>query len=284
MAAFELVVASRDTARTDRLFGAGLGLARDERGAYRLGPLAVHVEPVGAEAPAGPVELVMRVPEPGELARRLATAGHPVTDGAADLHGLRLRPAPELGPEPAGSEPADSGPAGVLGPDHIGVASGNSAGLTETLVGLLGFERESRQIDTQLEQPIEVFSSDTHGVVSHAGPPRPAGALLVTFLRRAGVDLELLEDIMTERERPVAGAGSTTGDNRAISRFVARRGAGLHHLAVRVTDIAAGLARLRDAGIPLIDEHGRPGSRRALIAFADRRGTGGLVVHLVERP
>jgi hypothetical protein len=33
----------------------------------------------------------------------------------------------------------------------------------------------------------------------------------------------------------------------------------------------------------MIDTAGRPGSRRSLIAFADRRTTGGLVLHLVQR-
>jgi len=79
------------------------------------------------------------------------------------------------------------------------------------------------------------------------------------------------------------GPGSTTGDNRAIARFVARHGGGPHHLAVRVRDIERGIGGLTDAGVGLIDTVGRPGSRRSLIAFADRLATGGLVLHLVQR-
>ncbi|WP_103380354.1 VOC family protein [Pseudonocardia dioxanivorans] len=110
-----------------------------------------------------------------------------------------------------------------------------------------------------------------------------AGALLVTFLRRGGADVELLEDILTSDGRPGEGPGSTTGDSRAISRFVARTGGGLHHVAVRVDDIEAGLDGLRKVGVGLLDDHRRPGSRRSRIAFADRRTTGGLVLHLVQR-
>ncbi|WP_051342524.1 VOC family protein [Pseudonocardia spinosispora] len=278
MGIFELVLDSRDEALTGRMLADGLGLTRAEDGAYQLGSLLVQVRRVDATAPAGPAELIMRVPDPDELTGRLTDEGHQAVDGLVDIHGIKLRPAAERSAAPVRLS------GNVLDVDHIGVASDNSVGQTDALIRVLGFEQESRQIDTQLEQPLEIFSSDTYGVVSHAGPPRPAGALLVTFLRRAGVDLELLEDIMTEHETPTGGAGSTTGDNRAISRYVQRRGPGLHHLAVRVADITEGLARLRDAGIPLIDERGRPGSRRGLIAFADRRGTGGVVLHLVQRP
>ena len=45
----------------------------------------------------------------------------------------------------------------------------------------------------------------------------------------------------------------------------------------------AALQALREAGMPLIDETGRPGSRRAQIAFLEREALGGVVMHLVER-
>ncbi|GAA4881877.1 VOC family protein [Pseudonocardia benzenivorans] len=130
---------------------------------------------------------------------------------------------------------------------------------------------------------LAVHDRSGYGVVIHGGQPVQAGALVVTFRRRAGADVDLLEDILTSDGRPGEGPGSTTGDNRAISRFVARTGGGLHHVAVRVDDIEAGLDGLRKVGVGLLDAHGRPGSRRSRIAFADRRTTGGLVLHLVQR-
>lgn len=269
-----LDIASSDRTSTRRLLGEGLGLGTDGVDRYLLGGtvLAVH----DAVDRTGPVLLTVHTDDPLSTTGALADLGHPVdAEGRVEVCGVALRVA-SPGDEPP---PADGGPA----LDHIGIATGDSASLVAAF-GAVGFGPESRQVDTQFTTPTEVFSSDTYGVVTHSGQPVQAGALLVTFLRREGADVELLEDILTSDGRPGDGPGSTTGDNRAISRFVARTGGGLHHVAVRVDDIEAGLDRLRKAGVGLLDDHGRPGSRRAKIAFVDRRTTGGLVLHLVERP
>jgi len=258
-------VASTDLSATNRVFAAGLGLPTDGAGRYLLGAdvvLAVHRADPGVRG--GPTELILH--------------GDGSPERAGVLGGVPFR----LTTDPFDPPPGTAGAAPGL--DHLGVASDDSAGLVAGLTGELGFEYESRQIDTQLESTIEVFSSDRYGVVSYTGPARTAGALLVTFLRRGRVDIEILQDIGTAGGAAGPGPGSTTGDNRAISRFVTRHGAGPHHLAVRVRDIEPAIARLRDAGINMIDTVGRPGSRRSRIAFADRRSTGGLVLHLVQRP
>lgn len=280
MAMFSVELVSSDPTRTRALLADGLGLATagDE---YRLGDLGVRIVAAEPGARTGVSRLLMRCEDPAATAQRLAAAGHPArTDPPeVDLHGVRLALAP------TGDEaPPSSSPANVVGLDHLGVATDASDLLCRALCDHLGFDQESRQIDTQMTVPVEVFSSDRHGVVSHTGSPRPAGALLVTFLRRGGVDLELLEDIATGGAGHSDGPGSTSGDNRAISRFVARRGAGLHHLAVRVHDIQAGIDRITEHGVRMLDGRGRPGSRAGLIAFADHRSTGGIVVHLVARP
>jgi methylmalonyl-CoA epimerase len=77
--------------------------------------------------------------------------------------------------------------------------------------------------------------------------------------------------------------GSTKQDQGAITRYVQTRGEGLHHLALKVVDIDAALSSLRDIGVDLIDQKGRPGSRRARIGFIHPKSMGGILVHLVER-
>ena len=77
--------------------------------------------------------------------------------------------------------------------------------------------------------------------------------------------------------------GTTKQDQGAIARFVASRGPGLHHLALKVTDIDAALASLAAAGHRVIDRIGRPGSRRARIGFVHPQSLGGALVHLVQR-
>jgi methylmalonyl-CoA/ethylmalonyl-CoA epimerase len=79
--------------------------------------------------------------------------------------------------------------------------------------------------------------------------------------------IELLEP--THAESPVA-------------KFLEKRGAGVHHVAVRVADIRATLARLKASGARLIDEEPRVGAENCLIAFVHPSATGGVLLELVE--
>ena len=57
----------------------------------------------------------------------------------------------------------------------------------------------------------------------------------------------------------------------------------LHHTAYRVTDIRAELARLKQAGVRLIDEQPRRGAHGNTIAFLHPKSTGGVLIELCER-
>jgi len=67
-----------------------------------------------------------------------------------------------------------------------------------------------------------------------------------------------------------------------VARFLNRRGPGLHHVAVRVPDIAAALAALEEQGFELIDHEARPGAGGHRVAFIHPRSTGGVLWELVE--
>ena len=67
-----------------------------------------------------------------------------------------------------------------------------------------------------------------------------------------------------------------------VQRFLEKRGPGLHHIAYRVTDIDAALARLAAAGIRLIDQTARPGARGHRVAFLHPHSTSGVLIELVE--
>lgn len=73
-----------------------------------------------------------------------------------------------------------------------------------------------------------------------------------------------------------------TRDDSAVAKFLAKRGAGMHHLCYRVDDIAAELDRYRAAGARLIDEAPRPGAAGHLVAFIHPRSTGGVLVELLQ--
>jgi len=73
-----------------------------------------------------------------------------------------------------------------------------------------------------------------------------------------------------------------TAPDSPIARFLARGGKGLHHVAYRVEDIDAALARLKGSGVRLIHESAVPGSRGTRVAFIHPAATGGVLVELVE--
>jgi methylmalonyl-CoA epimerase len=73
-----------------------------------------------------------------------------------------------------------------------------------------------------------------------------------------------------------------TAPDSTVQKFLDKRGPGLHHIAYRVADIEAALARLAAAGIRLIDEKPRPGAGGHRVAFLHPQSTQGVLVELVE--
>ena len=72
------------------------------------------------------------------------------------------------------------------------------------------------------------------------------------------------------------------GEDTPIGKFIAKRGAGIHHICFAVDDLAAMLDRCRSAGIRLIDEMPRMGAEGKPIAFIHPSSTGGILVELTE--
>jgi len=73
-----------------------------------------------------------------------------------------------------------------------------------------------------------------------------------------------------------------TSEASPIAKFLAMRGAGIHHIAVRVDDIRATLQRLQEQGMRLIDESPRVGAGGCLVAFVHPSAAGGVLLELVE--
>ena len=67
-----------------------------------------------------------------------------------------------------------------------------------------------------------------------------------------------------------------------VAKFLEKRGPGIHHIAVRVEDIRAALARLKRQGARLIDEEPRAGADNCLVAFVHPSSAGGVLLELVE--
>ena len=89
---------------------------------------------------------------------------------------------------------------------------------------------------------------------------------------------------------PVAKSGTVVeallalGPDTPVGKFMAKRGPGVHHIAFRVDDLDAELARLKQKGVRLIDETPRLGAEGKRIAFLHPKETGGVLIELCQLP
>jgi methylmalonyl-CoA/ethylmalonyl-CoA epimerase len=89
---------------------------------------------------------------------------------------------------------------------------------------------------------------------------------LATF-ETDGVIIELLEP---------------TGPDSPISKFIEKRGEGVHHIAYQTDDIDNGIKIMREKNIRMIDETPRKGAHGAKIAFIHPGATGNVLTELTE--
>jgi methylmalonyl-CoA/ethylmalonyl-CoA epimerase len=73
-----------------------------------------------------------------------------------------------------------------------------------------------------------------------------------------------------------------TSADSPISKFLEKRGGGIHHIAVEVEDISAALLKLKAEGARLIDETPRIGAEGCLVAFVHPASTNGVLLELVQ--
>ena len=76
---------------------------------------------------------------------------------------------------------------------------------------------------------------------------------------------------------------AATDEASPIAKFIAKRGEGIHHIAFEVEDVAAELARLKEAGVRLINETPTEGAHDMLIAFVHPSSFNGVLVELCQK-
>ncbi|MFN2138665.1 MAG: methylmalonyl-CoA epimerase [Candidatus Promineifilaceae bacterium] len=111
------------------------------------------------------------------------------------------------------------------------------------------------------------FWADALGLTVSKIEEVPEQAVRIAFLPVGDSSIELLEP---------------TTEDSGIARFLENRGPGLHHLCLEVEDLDAVLERLRQYGIPLIDETPLTSRDGIRLAFIHPKGTGGTLVELYE--
>lgn len=74
-----------------------------------------------------------------------------------------------------------------------------------------------------------------------------------------------------------------TSPDSPIAKFMEKKGAGIHHIALRVDDVAQAIAEMKAKGMRMIDEVPRNGAHGAKIAFIHPKSTPGVLVELCQR-
>ena len=115
-------------------------------------------------------------------------------------------------------------------------------------------------------------------------------AALRFYHHTLGLEAPVIEEVADQRVRTaIFGSGDgrvelleSTDPEGPIGKFIAKRGEGIHHVALRVPDVKAKLMELEAQGIQLIDREPRIGAGGHLIAFLHPKSTGGVLLELTQ--
>jgi methylmalonyl-CoA epimerase len=129
------------------------------------------------------------------------------------------------------------------------------------------------------------------GRIDHIGVAvEDLDASIPLYRESFGMELSLRE---TVEEQGVEAALLSVGDGHVellaplgpdtpVGKYLAKRGAGLHHVAYAVDDIDSTLERLAAGGVELIDAEARVGIGGSRVAFLQPRSTGRVLTEIVE--
>ncbi len=126
--------------------------------------------------------------------------------------------------------------------------------------------------------------------IDHIGVAVEALEAAAEFYRDLGLESVGVEDIPSESDRAAffqAGESriellESTDPEGPIGRFLAKRGAGLHHICIEVPDVAAALGALGAKGYRLLDPSPRTGAGGRKVAFVHPKSSGGVLLELTE--
>ena len=131
----------------------------------------------------------------------------------------------------------------------------------------------------------------TKAFLDHVGiAVRDVSAALAFFEDALGLEVEATEEVASQRVRahfvPLGQSSlellEATAADSPIAKYLEKRGPGLHHITLRVDDIAQVLSQLKSRGTRLIDEQPRPGAEGALVAFIHPSSAHGVLVELKQ--
>jgi methylmalonyl-CoA epimerase len=117
-----------------------------------------------------------------------------------------------------------------------------------------------------IEEGLAVWR-DALGLEVHSTEEVREQGVKVCMLAAGDTHVELLEPL---------------GPETSVGKFLAKRGPGMHHIAIEVKDIRASLDQLKSKGARLIDETPRVGAGGCLVAFIHPSSFNGVLLELVQ--
>ncbi len=126
--------------------------------------------------------------------------------------------------------------------EHIGIAVKNLASANELFSKLFGKESYKSE------------KVEREGVIT-------------SFFQLGDTKIELLE---------------ATSPDSSISKFIEKRGEGIHHIAFEVEDIKSEMVRLEKEGFTLLNKEPQKGADNKLICFLHPKNTNGVLVELCQ--
>ncbi len=126
--------------------------------------------------------------------------------------------------------------------------------------------------------------------IDHLGIAVKSLAAARTIYEKLGLSISPEETVEQEKVRvvmvPVGDSRlelleATSGDS-TIAKFIAKRGEGLHHICLRVPDLAAAVAKLKDDGVRLVSNEIKTGAGGHRYVFVHPQSTAGVLLELVE--
>src|SRR5580698_8469330 len=85
-----------------------------------------------------------------------------------------------------------------------------------------------------------------------------------------------------EQEKSRLELLEATSDDSTIARFIVKHGEGLHHVCMRVPDLAAAVAKLKNDGVRLVSNEIKTGAGGHRYVFVHPQSTAGVLLELVE--
>jgi len=127
--------------------------------------------------------------------------------------------------------------------EHIGIAVSNLDKANDIYSNILGVG------------PYKNETVETEGVIT-------------SFFKCDNIKIELLQGVTT---------------NNAISKFIEKRGEGIHHIAFEVKNIKSEIKRLKNLGFKIINETPKKGADNKLICFIHPRSTNHVLIELCQK-